>query len=205
MRAECEICGAEKGLVLDEYNRYGGAPIYCLTCIEEEKHNEWSEFQDNVSFGNIKPDKALGGVKEAFKGEYGDSFADILVDSGVSIIEKYVESFVPSGKLPSAAEFMIEGRKLLSQEKSNSFLAEMALVKGSGCVGIDDVESRKKEFCTNYLSGLVDYSISRDLSEILGDTGISNISKLKSYLDEVKIKINKSIVTKKGLKGILNG
>ena len=40
MRLECESCGAEKGLIIDEYNKYGGAPIYCLTCIEEEKHNE---------------------------------------------------------------------------------------------------------------------------------------------------------------------
>ena len=165
---------------------------------------EWTNFQGNVSSGKITPDKVLSGVKEAFKGEYGSEYINTIVDKGVSLIENFIENFTSSENIPAEAAFIIKGRKLLSQHQSNSFLAELALTKAASCASIDNIRERKTAFYTNYLTGVIDYSISRDLTKILGHTGISNISKLENYINDVKNEISKIAIKKKTLKEILN-
>ncbi len=166
--------------------------------------NEWSNFQNDISSGNITPDKALSSVKEAFKGEYGNEYVNIIVDKGVSLIENFVKKFTSPHNIPAEAAFIVQGRKLLAQHQSNSFLAELALMKAAACSSIDDIGKRKVAFYTNYLTGVVDYSVSRDLTKILGNIGISNISKLESYINNVKRKLSETITKQKSLKEILN-
>ena len=162
--------------------------------------SEWTNFQDDISSGKITPDKALLSVKETLKGQYGNEYINVIIDNGVSLIENFVERFIPSKNIPSEATFIIEGRKLLAQHQSNSFLAELALMKAASCSSIDDIRERKAAFYVKYLTGIVDYSISRDLTEILGNAGISNISKLEGYINDVKKELSETIIKKKALR-----
>ena len=152
---------------------------------------EWGEAQQDTAY-NGDSAKILDSVLGAYNAQYSTSTQDILVDSGVKQIENLISrtDFSSDDTLSTLKDFMVESRKILSEQKCNSFFAEMALMAGAKTIKESDESSKNQKFCENYLSKVVDYSVSRDMTEVVGNTGINNIHTYEKFIKDAKTAIS---------------
>lgn len=135
-----------------------------------ESGKAWQDAVDGLAVGTTAT-KAFDLIIRAYQKEYDQQALGVLADNGVLAIEKLVNEYqVPTGTSDNSAiiaDYFIKARMMLSENQSNSFLAELALSAGTNALASDS-QDRGESFRTSYFSKLLEYIVSRDLPKIFG-------------------------------------
>lgn len=146
----------------------------------------WTEFKRAVNKNTITPSHMLGKVLHTYKAQYQEKTVDLLVDKGVQLIEELVTSFEGC----DLALFYQKGRRALALSGTNSVFADLALTSAASILSLKPKEPHSP-FIIKYLSHLVDYTLSRDLPELLGTQGVPTLYSFRILRTEVNKAISR--------------
>ena len=141
----------------------------------------WSSVKRAVAEGQA-PEKVITSIGRAYTTQFGDDFAEKLVDKGVELTEGLIKNF--RGKKSDLGEFIVETKKVIASNQANSFVAELA-VTAAGSAIADNDGNLYETFKARFAEKIVDYAISRDLPETISTPGLPNLNSSENLFREV--------------------
>lgn len=169
---------------------------------KDQGGREWKITKDNISQG-IQSKDLLSSIAKSYKSQYGEKFSGKIYDEGVKHVHNFLRDSKKNG-IKTSEQFFVSCRRSIASNKLNSFFAEIALGKATSCVEVASNDEAVKKFKTEFLIEVVNYILSRDVNDLLGQPGLVSPKKIDEILNEIRNDLDENISSDTDLDKFLN-